>query len=174
MSELEYTVTEDDLIRFSEFHSAHSPFVRRRRALYIFVPSAILFFIALSSYFYAGDIIGFISFGSIGLIWIPWASWGVRRRLRRVVRKLYREGSNKALNGRHRLRLSDDGIHSSCPTDDSTIRWTGISKIEFTPDYLYIYMTAVSAVIVPRARVTLGDFNQFQDELRSRYSASAV
>lgn len=60
------------------------------------------------------------------------------------------EGDNKNLFNQRTLVLTDDGITETSSIGESQIRWDKINHLEETEDYLYIYVSSVSAHIVPK------------------------
>jgi hypothetical protein len=82
-----------------------------------------------------------------------------RRRMRRAVANLYREGSNRALLGPRRLRLSPSGLSHSSELIETTAKWAAVEKIETNEQYACLYIAAAQAYIVPRR--AFGDEAQF-------------
>lgn len=60
------------------------------------------------------------------------------------------EGDNENLFNQRTLVLTDEGITETSSIGESHIRWDKINHLEETEDYLYIYVSSVSAHIVPK------------------------
>lgn len=91
--------------------------------------------------------------------------------LRRVSRRLMSEGANKALYGWHELELDGDQLTKRSLYVTSIMDLRLIEKIVERDDYAFIYISAISALVVPRRDVPEADYEEFLEELRERWSA---
>jgi len=70
---------------------------------------------------------------------------------------------NKKNNGffcEHELVIDDLGINEITEVGNQNTKWSGITKIDETDDYLFIYIGSISAHVVPKKRIE-GDLDKF-------------
>jgi hypothetical protein len=92
-----------------------------------------------------------------------------RSMLERNVRRMYSEGSHTATCGRWRLIISKARLSLFMPLVESHYQWQAVERIERTPQALYIYITAVSAVPIPaRAFATASELDEIEQAIRAR------
>ena len=98
----------------------------------------------------------------------------VKRRHRRLLRKLFLEGSNRLLVGPRRLRLTPGGLMFHSELMESAVKWPAVESIETNAEYAYLYIASYQANIVPRR--AFNDDLQFRSfvELARRYWREAT
>ena len=165
--ELEYRFEESDLLAFLDYHMQHSEAAReiRRRQTYGY---AFLFAVFGLVLWFFGDVALAIAFLVLGPVWIAW--WPARSRqiYRKQALAMYREGQNPMFEGPHVLRLEDAGLVATTPKAEARIALTSIQRIAETADYVFVYVGALQAFIVPRRRVSRGDVDIFVQQVRNR------
>lgn len=173
VSEVVYELEVEDLVELSIFNHKRSRALRRQffavRA--IAVGGALLIFTPL---FLAPriDVLSILAACVFALL-IFLAPQVVRRRQRRLYRRIFLEGNNRTLLGTRRLRLAPQGLMFSSELIESTVKWPAVESIETNADYVYLYVAAVQAYVVPRR--AFNDDLQFQAfvELARRYWGQA-
>jgi hypothetical protein len=65
-------------------------------------------------------------------------------------RGMYREGKNKGMLGRHEITIHDDNILEKNDSVSLEFRWTAIEKIVKTEKYIFVYVSSVSALLIPQ------------------------
>lgn len=161
---IDFEVWREDLISFALYHHRNSAASRRQRT------SAI---IALCVIF--GAILAIIAWFALSK---PELWWGVivilvvvgilliqhpkthERQLRKVVQRMYGEGRNLLLYGPRRVGLTPQFINHSSPYHQSVTRWIVVEKVATTSDALYIYISSVSSVVIPRRAFSSDDHFQ--------------
>jgi hypothetical protein len=176
--ELEYTLTLEDLVAFEEYHADHSPSIQRKRKfMRFFYP---LVGIATGLYLVIIDGGLMIAIVFLIIIFLAMAIWffsapkRFRRHHRRAVTKLYQEGSNRALLGHQQQRADQNGLHSSSALGESRMNWSAIERMQSTPDYTFIYLSAVTAIVIPRKSVMRGDYEGFVQFVRREHERAHV
>lgn len=152
---LEYQLTEDDLFNFNDFHQKHSPVaIKARRKSSISCGVAMFVVLAvLTTKDYGFDII-LISIFVIPAILVGFlCSLYVKSHSKRFIRKAIREGKNISLNTPVTVELTIDEILSDSSLGESKMKWDVVERIEETDDYVYIYISSLSAIIVPKKKV---------------------
>jgi len=163
--ELEYRVEEGDLLAFLDHHMQHSDAARtiRRRQTYGY---AVLFAVFGLVFWFFGETALAGAFLVLGPVWVAW--WPVRARqiYRKQALAMYREGPNPLFEGPHVLTLDDAGLVATTPRAEARFALTNVQRVVETPDYLFVYLGAMQAFIVPRRRVSKGDVTAFAAQLQ--------
>ena len=164
---IQYEVTLDDAVAALKHHLETSP-LQKRATFWRWAFAAIGF--GLFAVF------GLLSLSFRPLIWgVAWLVFytaivfvqraGRDRRLRRI----YDEGKNKCLLGRHELELTADGLAGRTAVSEGRVSWTGVERVVSTETHTFVYTGLGSALIIPQATVTAGDYRAFVTELRERF-----
>lgn len=151
---VEFNCNEEDLVEFNLFHYAHSPSYKRQ-VLIIQILMAVLIFGCVAStfirYLPVGSFVLGGIFGGIMYFVIPYI---YKRSLVGQVRKLLKEGSNISLLGKYEMRLSPDEIHYKTLASETKIKWSSINKVVQNDKYIFIYIGAVQALVIPKSAFT--------------------
>ncbi len=98
------------------------------------------------------------------IIYIPLFKFQTRR----YYNKYLKEGDSSGFFGKWSLSLEDDGIHVANPESQSILFWPSFKKIIMTPDYLFLYTSGITALVIPRrafeSEKDLEDFVQIFSE----------
>lgn len=70
------------------------------------------------------------------------------------------EGNNENILIRRSISISKEGLLEKSSIGESKVKWNQVDKVEETEEYIYIYISSISAHIIPK-RV-------FRDENESR------
>lgn len=166
---LRYENTMDDAIAFNDFHYAHSPTMKRAVRInkwgmglmafifYSFVPGNKNTTINVT-----------IAFVLACLFVLIYPSL-VRYNIKRQVHKFYSEGNNKGFLGEHDIEIVEDGVIARSAYSETKTAWGAVERIETTPEHTFIYISAVTALIIPHDRITEGDYKAFLSELGQRF-----
>jgi hypothetical protein len=177
---IEYENTLDDIVAFNRYQIGASPAanphlrIHRRR---ISVSDSV---IALT----AGGAVLWISHS-----WIPalavvafsavvpgivsphvqkrFQRWLVKTREEQV-RKMLAEGKNDSVLGWRRLSLSPETLDEESATGTRSVRYTALGRIVDTPDHVFVYLTALEAVVVPKRNQQPAGVEDFVAELHRR------
>jgi hypothetical protein len=178
----EYEITRDDLSAFSLYHHLHSPTARRQYLRSWFIPALMLLFACLGIWYLADrergtplrtflDLLPLFSVVPLYLLCFPWA---YRRRIRKIIAGMASEGHNRGLFSRRRVAISPEGITDASDLRQSSTAWRAVERIAMNGDYAFVYVSALSAIIVPqRAFASPTGFEEFVRTARS-YHEKAV
>lgn len=169
-----YELSADDYIAFNLYHQAHSPSIKRRQLFSRwFLPVAMLFF-GWTLDQRDGGITGRTTFAMASLIWVLlfpayWRWCSVR-----LVRRLLSEGLNSSLGKSNTLSIGPEGLQAVGPEGESKLKWTAVEKIVTSESYVYLYVSAVSALMIPTAAFAdSAARNQFVEAARQYREAAA-
>jgi hypothetical protein len=154
--EINYRLTEEDYLKFNLFHinnseSANKSLKTQRFATpFVYIIFAYIFAnIADIPFLYA-----LIPFLIVGILWVIFYPRYFQSRILSQTTKMIREGKNEGLLGEHTMTLSDEGIVDSNPNGETRVNWTGIIKLVEDESNLYVYISSVSAYIIPKKDLT--------------------
>jgi hypothetical protein len=171
--DIEYDVNLDDAVEFNHYVSNHNPKSKNRRkivrAIYIF-DIVVFAFIGLVSLLGNQIITGVIfSLLAVGIGTYYWYRFS-RVRIKQAVVKQYVKIPNEEIC-RHKLSISDSGLHDITDYEESTTHWSAFNEILQTNKYLYFFMKPGKAYIVPK-RAFADDmaFNRFVETARNYHS----
>jgi hypothetical protein len=103
-----------------------------------------------------------------------WVLGGNKRRIARAVRKMLKEGENKMDIGLQALEVTSEGLTDKDEFGESKFNWKAIERVASTPDYYYIYISAMKALVVPKLKVTEGDFEEFRRLVEEGFRNAAM
>jgi hypothetical protein len=171
---IKYNVEIEDLIEFNEYYVGHSPEARRlRRSHTVYAPLAVFFsvsFVGIIEHSWVFPIIGAI-FASVYSLGAPRR---LRKRSRRVMEKLFSEGKNISTLGKQQLELKDDGIYNTSSAGTQSTYWNAVEHIEQTETHGFIYISSMSAHVIPALKVEEGDFNEFMQAARDHLPCAST
>jgi hypothetical protein len=166
----EYELTKDDVSVFNLYHHCHSPTARRQYYRSWFVPAAVWLMVCTGIWYLADrergaplrtflDLLPLFSGVPLYLLYFPWA---YRRKLRKIVDGMVSEGQNRRLFGRHTVVLSPESITESDEFGQTSTVWRGVERVVRAGDHVFIYISALAAIIVPRrAFAGASEFEEF-------------
>lgn len=168
---IRYEITVDDLLAFSLHFHQKSPTIRRTRLWSVVGLAAMI----IGLCFVASEILG-----NPIVLWFG-VAWAVlfaaiypqlyRRNVKRYSARLYAEGQNKGIVGQHVAELRDNGLFDGTEFLERTVFWKGIERIETIPGYTFVYLSAMSAHVIPEHSIVEGDYDSFVEELLRRWQA---
>lgn len=139
---LNFTLTEDDVIAFTErfLRDSKSHQAIRTRDRW-FLPAMLM---ALACYYTwrggSSPVIPVV-LGACGFAW-----WLLRPRrldacIRSHAKKQMKESSYSKSLGRYELRLLDEHLHSTSPHGSGTYAWSGVDRVAMDASHLYIFLS---------------------------------
>ncbi len=162
--QISYETQLDDLVAFNDYHARHSPSIRRMLRYFV---GAVCILTALSLVFvYRQDgglhgisvlvtAVPVLIIVALTLLFFPHA-------LRSIVRRQLSEGTNQSILGPRTLVVSDQALVEQSAAGELQTRWGSVERVVSNDRYLFIYLSSVSAHVVPRdAFVTPEQLDQF-------------
>lgn len=166
---LRYEITIDDLLAFTLHVHQTSPTMRCGRSLAVLTLATVILSICIIAWKITGNrIILWSGFGWAGLIVAIYPRL-YRRNVKRLSSRLYAEGQNKGILGQHVAELRDNGLSDTTDFAERTVFWKGIEKIESISGHTFVYLSAMSAHVIPEESVTEGNYRTFVEELQHRW-----
>jgi len=152
---LEYQLTEEDLFNFNDFHQKHSPVAIKTRRKSVAACSISMFLVMtlLTIYEYGFSIGLTVIFAALSSFVGFLYSIYFKSHSKRYLRKAIREGKNFSLNSPATVELTKDEILSNSSVGESKLKWDVVERIEETDDYIFIYISSLQAIIIPKSKV---------------------
>ena len=164
---IKYANILDDHINFSKHHRGESK-TSKELVIWSLILCSLLFIYGKVSEFqntinFSYLIIGLLLFVFF-IVMIPY-----------LLNKLILNESTKSFENKenigffcdHELVIDESGINDITEVGNQHTNWSGITKIDETDDYLYIYINSKSAHVVPKKRVE-GNLEEFKKLLKQR------
>lgn len=160
--EIRFQLTLDDLVNYNWHCIRNAKSMRWQYYLmWLGLPGVLLLAAIPLAWF---SLIFSVVFAIFGIVIL--ATWP--RRYRAAVsgnaRRMYSAGENRGLKEVQTLILSPEAIHTKNPLEEITRKWAVVERMEGTDDYFYIFISSISAYIIPR-RVFASDddYQEFVD-----------
>ncbi len=152
-----FSLDMDDWLAFNEYYFRTSPEMKktRRNAIIVFPVAMALTALAMSLdspmpwAFYA-------LLAVASLAWVLFYPRRFEKNALKKARKLLAEGDNSGLLCEQEFQFGEDGLRVATNNSTETMAWDRIKKLVATDGYYYLYNSAVSAYILPRAKLGLG------------------
>ena len=165
MIELEYTLQIGDLAEFAELHLARSPSARRNLVLLRFGGAAMLLLIGAVIDRGPYHLIAVTCFLAAAVLWVILLPTFWRWLYRTQALETFRQRSNRTLLAKHTISIEQDGVLTRSEYEETKVKWEGIEKVEVGPQHVMIYVTAASAIVIPKRGICRGDYEAFVAEL---------
>lgn len=150
---ISYTLTMDDVMSFLRHQFVHSPkLMRTQLVLRIAIPSVmglLLFMIFTDNFSRAvglGDGIIILACVMSGFLFLPLT---YRRSLEKATRRLYTDGANRDLLGRHGIVLDGEGIADESKRGKTRYPWSAVASAVRTESHVFFFLSVEAAIIVP-------------------------
>lgn len=178
----EYEVTLEDLVAFNMHYFRHNSAIRRQllsgRILVALLTTllALLFIFVLNTaanrnqpldWFAAA--VSVVGGGVIFLIYPLLSQCGLQRRAIRLLA----DPANRSMLGKKRLVLGPDAIEFQSELSTSSTKWAGLERIATTDSLILLYLTAMSAIVVPkRSFADASQAQAFEQQVQGHYHAA--
>lgn len=86
-------------------------------------------------------------------LWVVFLPRFMMNQVMKRTRKMIENGDNSGFIGPQEVEFSEEGIIHTAPASQTTYQWKGIVKFQENEDYFFLYVTAVSAIIIPKKKI---------------------
>lgn len=179
--EVEYEITLDDLVEFNMYALKHHPELMKRLKSNRICLIATLVISPLAAIFcfikgYTSFAIFFLSLIVISALcyWYFYTDSQLRKKIKKAVLKEHVSIPNEEIC-RKKISISETGINTASVYGEGLSKWSAISEIVRTDDYIYLSFKPGKAQIIPkRAFINDAAFNQFAQTARMYHSKASV
>jgi hypothetical protein len=158
---VEYELTIDDVLAFHSHHTRSSSTIRRQQRLTVLLLlSCTVVFLMLVTIRLLFDPTSRPVLHILSELWWGWAliatataAYFYQRRdkwRRRVWQRMIGEGENRNLIGRRKLSIGPEELREAWMFGETMLRWPAIERIVLAGEYAYLYVSATSALTVPK------------------------
>lgn len=150
---IEYNNDLDDYINFNLIHSRNSITLKRQRILLRLITSIMLTMILLIISLFAnkgsalyGTVLAIV-FGALFFLIFPlFSGLGMRSQIEKIIN----EGKNKGVFGKQKTVIASEAITEENDAGEAKYFWTSVDKLVDSPNYIFLYVGALRALIIPR------------------------
>ncbi len=161
MTKIEFEVREKDLINFNLYNFLQHPKIGKMFTRHQFVFPVVLGVIAI--YMYA--LLGYVTYAlPVALTSIAWAVFVplyLKYNLKKQAHALYSEEEKLNILGPHTFQTEKKHLLGSFPSGETRIAWKDIARAELQKKYLYLYLDAERALIIPKETISNGSYSEF-------------
>jgi hypothetical protein len=166
--QLRYSVAPDDLVAFYRFYSREDPRGRRFYSVIWWWFLGCLVVLTTLAVLRDRSPYSVALWGILTLLWLLFGSrylllatfWFLGRRFKR--------SDLSSHTGDHRLAVEDAGIRISSLAMETLLDWSAVKRIEATDSHTFIYVSDVSALVIPHRSVSEGSLDGFSETVRAR------
>jgi hypothetical protein len=167
MSEIKYTLRENDLLFFNNHQFLQTQTAKKAMRRHQATIPAFIGLIVLFVWFYYQDTLTAMWLGVAGVVWGFGAPWMIRWNANKRAMLLYKPEELKRILGTYTLRVEPDHLIEVSDAGESRIAWKDVLRIEPAKNYAFIFVTVDSAIIIPRKSVIDGDLLAFYKEVET-------
>ncbi len=152
MFEFDSKMTKEDYIEFNMFHYENSKTIMKSILLERVVgPIIFMLFTVVTGKL--DDIIYMTVFITLSVLWfafLPKYMWYI---MKKRTNKLIEENKEGDLFSEKHIIIDDLGIHYESKSSSGTYNWNSVIKVCDTEKALYIYVSSIQAVVIPKRLV---------------------
>jgi hypothetical protein len=168
--EISYENNESDSIAFMRHHLATDPDFNKRRILNLYV-YPIVIFVAISVFAVVNKDFAAVIGGIVGaLIAYTWNWWGYRRYDRKLVKHI-QSRVIKEVHCIHTVTINAEGFTEKTAESQNFQTWNAITRVVFTPEYIYVYNSPITAHTIPLRELGETVFQQVAADIRKYRNA---
>jgi hypothetical protein len=162
-----FTNSLEDYLAFGEYHYHNSSAIRRSRYITQGIPAVLLlYFIGL--YLFGGQKPTVFFWIFLALAFLVFTRLYHKRNYLKRLTKMYHEGILLNTSDAIDLTIHEDGLAVHAGEHQGEITWQEIEHVDTTDSHTFVYTGPFIALIIPREKVSIGDFESFIGELKSR------
>lgn len=149
---VEYELSKKDVIDFNIYHAKNSDVFKKSWFLQKYIIPIIFI---LASFMIARIIdvpllYSIITFSILAVLWVVFYPKFFISEMMTRISKLLDEGKNVDLLGKHIVTVNEEGLIEKLENTESIVKWSGVEKIVSTDSHYYIYLSSISACIIPK------------------------
>jgi hypothetical protein len=151
---ISFELTIDDWMAFQKHYLSTSKQFKQTKIFVIMMVPVILLIFSLFQYFKGEfNYYTIAIYIIISLFWFFFYPKQFDKSCLKKTKKMLEEGNNSALLGIHNIEFNDDYFFVKEPGSEYKTNWSAINKVEENDKYIFIYITSVSACIIPKFKI---------------------
>lgn len=172
--EIQYSLTQEDMLELNMFRIRSIPEIARRQKTLRWGYLVIMLFLTGILYLMGIPLVVCLFLVAILIGFFFYFPQYQARQLRRMIAKDFKDPERAAiLEGRTAI-TSEDGIELATIKGKRQFAWGDFQTIEQTPQAVFGLFQDKTSFLIPRARVTGGDYDGFVTEITERSGKGRV
>ena len=164
--EIQYSLTEADIFELMQYRIRLAPIHKNPIMINRIVYLIAFVFLAFGSILIAKDSTLLFTFMILAIILFFFYPTFFNWNLKKKVAATYRDEKMRASLATRSLFVFDDGLLEKSGLGEIKIKWASITKLDVTPAYSCISIQGIPSMMIPKDRVSLGDYESFMAECR--------
>jgi len=151
---LDFTISEPDFLAFNDEYLSHSTWYQKSRFRVRWsVPVILLIVFVVICSTRKPSVFTVAYFVGVSVAWAAFYPKRYDARVRRNTQAVMKEGEYAKNFGEYQVEITDEGIASTGPTGRSELKWSSVSRVHRTSDYLFIFFAGQSGLPIPVSQV---------------------
>jgi len=168
-----YQLEEADWMAFNAHHRQHSKGHGRYRWLARFAVLPIpLFLVILGMVRPPTDWGLVVVFAGVGVICFLFYPRVLDNAALRQAGRAAGDPANLHCLGQKTVTLSPEQMHVQAAGEESTIAWSNVVKVERTDDHIFVYLSTIEAIVIPRASLEDASFDEVWTKVNAYLNGS--
>jgi hypothetical protein len=168
---IQYTVEQDDLRVFVLYVMRNNPEFKRQRRIAGVVIAAVFLLIATHLAYRDHSAIPYLWFGITGSAFQLYFFRRSPSVSRKQIERLYPQQDNRGVLCEHTVELTEAGVVETTNTGEQKTVFAGILRIVDSDNHAFIFIGSQMAYVIPKSKVTSGDFNSFMTRLKEKWES---
>lgn len=167
--QLDYELTIEDIVNFNLYHFRNSKTFKNKRILFRWIIPiwVILVHVYLNFDQSNGTILLYnIPIFLFGALWYFFYNRLYFWRVGVNLNKMLREGRNNGMIGKQKITLTDDSLNVETEFHSSRFKLGSINQIVETTEYIFLYLTSMSALVIPQPAFRNSKKDEFLEKVR--------
>lgn len=172
--EITYELTEEDYIKFNLYHISNSPSQRKVFQFSRFgipVIMGVVIYLVGTQLFDQSPIFWLINAAIFALIWVFAYPNMFQNSIIKQVQKMVREGDNSQLYGKKTMKVEGDQLTIVEGDATTVLTKDSIKKVQAYDDMILLYLSSVSAHIIPTRYLTTEGIRFLLEEFKVKPTA---
>lgn len=163
---IKFKVEMDDIIAFNQHFVLSSPVCRANRKRTVTICASIFASVALLQAFSLKSFVPLVLWTVITTLFCFWIYRLTGKVSAKRIRRLYSADKDKLVLCEHEMDNLPDGFVDKTPLCEQKAKFPAIVQIDETPSHIFIFTGSMQAHIIPKGKVSEGDFGKFVALLR--------
>ncbi|MDQ7096501.1 YcxB family protein [Desulfosporosinus sp. PR] len=146
---LEFNISNQDYLEFNLFHLDNSVQLRKSLLISRFFLATMVIGVAFLAMRGQARPVGYIYFTVLLVLVMTFFKRGFKAVVRKKMEKMIEDGKTIGFVGNCELTLTEEGITANTENNSLKTTWGGVERIAENRDYMFIYVGAAAAYIIP-------------------------
>lgn len=153
MKEL-FELTKEDWIAFNKYAITRSGRLKKVKVQTIFYMTLTMgVLMALGTYWGKMSFTAFVLMILCLILWIIIFLKNFQKRCLKQIDEIFNEKDRSTFLGKHEVIIDDDVLIVKEPGSEYKTKWASVCSMEENPIYIYIYITPITACILPKSKL---------------------